>query len=75
MILTTEQAADELDVTPGAVRMMVLRGDLSPIVRGARPMRFHLLDVLALGERRLTSRERARLDRLSRVLDMHASAM
>ena len=65
MILTTSEAAEELRVTPFAVRKMVERGELVPVLTGASPLRFHLLDVMDAQERRLSEGERATLDTLA----------
>ena len=65
MILTTSEAAEELRVTPFAVRKMVERGELVPVLTGSSPLRFHLLDVMDAQERRLSEGERATLDTLA----------
>ena len=38
MILTTSEAAEELRVTPFAVRKMVERGELVPVLTGSSPL-------------------------------------
>ena len=68
MILTTEEAAEELRVTPAAIRKMVERGELVPIVPGARPLKFDLLAVAEAQYRRITASERATLDALAERL-------
>lgn len=68
MILTTSEAAEELRVTPFAVRKMVERGELVPVLVGSSPLRFHLLDVMDAQERRLSEDERAMLDTLAERL-------
>ena len=65
MILTTSEAAGELRVTPFAVRKMVERGELVPVIPGARPLRFHLLDVADAQARRVTRREAESLDAIA----------
>lgn len=64
MILTTSEAAEELGVTPFAVRKMVERGLLRPAVPGARPLRFCLLDVAEAQVARRDGSYLARHDRL-----------
>lgn len=61
MILTTEQAADELGVSPARVRQLVMAGDLEPFKRGAKPLRFRLDDVIDCEARRRTRAEQDRL--------------
>lgn len=68
MILTTAEAAEMLRISEGGVRMLVLRGTLRPAVPGARPLRFHLLDVAEAQALRYSASERARLDSAAAVL-------
>ena len=68
MILTTTEVAAELGVTPFAVRKMVERGDLAPLVPGARPLRFSVRTVADAQVRRMRAGEHARLDELARML-------
>lgn len=65
MILTTEEAADMLGVSPDAVRKLVERGRLVPLVPGARPLRFALLDVADVQVARMTDAAVVRLDDLA----------
>ena len=69
MTLTIGQAAHHLDVSESTLRNWVLRGQLEPIRRGAKPLRFHESDVLACAEQRMTDAQHRRLDALwARVL-------
>lgn len=45
-IVTTEQAAALVGVEPATVRSWVVRGHLTPLRRGARPLRFREQDVI-----------------------------
>lgn len=45
MTLTTEEAAEIAGVDPAVLRKWVLRGDLEPVRRGAKPLRFRYDDV------------------------------
>lgn len=65
MILTTREAAEELRVTPFAVRKMVEREELTPIAPNAKPLRFTLLDVADAQARRVSEAESSRLDDLA----------
>lgn len=64
MILTTNEAASELGVTPFAIRKMVERRELAPAVPGARPLRFRLVDVWEAQARRVKPADSDRLDTL-----------
>lgn len=68
VILTTTEVAQELGVAPDAVRKLVQRGVLRPLVPGARPLRFALLDVAEVQARRMSEADRARLDALAELL-------
>ncbi len=60
MTLTTDEAAEVAEVDPSVIRKWVLRGDLEPVRRGARPLRFHYDEVARVQREK---RSRAWLDR------------
>ena len=66
LTVTTNEAAAILGLKTGAaVRMLVLRGDLQPLVRGVRPLTFHETDVIELELARRTTEERDQVARLA----------
>lgn len=60
MTVTTEEAADIAGVDPAVIRKWVLRGDLEPVRRGARPLRFHYDDVARVQREKRSKGWRAR---------------
>jgi excisionase family DNA binding protein len=67
--LTTAEAAALLGISTATVRMLVHRGKLTPVRRGARPLRFHAADVWDLQVARLTAAELADRARLWAEVD------
>lgn len=65
MIVTTSEAAGILGVTESGVRMLVLRGDLEPISRGARPLTFWTETVVELEYRRRPKAQKRRVQELA----------
>lgn len=45
MTVTTDEAAEIAGIDPAVIRKWVMRGDLEPVRRGARPLRFDYDDV------------------------------
>lgn len=68
MILTTEEAAKRVGVTPRLILSWVERGKLSPVMPGARPLRFHDYDVIEARHSVTSAQRHAELDRLSAIL-------
>ena len=68
MILTTEEAAKRVGVTVRLIQSWVERGHLSPVMPGAKPMRFRESDVIEARYATTSKRRHAELDELSAVL-------
>lgn len=66
LVVTLDEAAEQLDVSPSTIRTWVLRGHLEPLVRGARPLRFRASAVWACAEARRSQAERNRIATLAR---------
>jgi len=45
MTVTTDEAAEIAGIDPALIRKWVMRGDLEPMRRGAKPLRFRYDDV------------------------------
>lgn len=45
MIVSTDEAAEMACVDPAVIRKWVMRGDLEPLRRGAKPLMFYYDDV------------------------------
>ncbi len=54
MTVTTDEAAEIAGVSIAQIRKWVLAGDLEPVRRGARPLRFHYEDVARVQRTRRT---------------------
>ena len=46
MIVTTDEAVELTGISAGTLRQWVMRGDLEPLRRGAKPLRFRYDDVV-----------------------------
>lgn len=58
MIVSSDEAAVLLGITTTGVRRLVMRGQLTPLTPGARPLEFVEDDVIGLQVRRRTRAER-----------------
>lgn len=61
MKLTSSEAAAILGIGASGLRMLVKRGQLTPIRAGAHPLEFHAVDVFDLQVARRTQREHAEI--------------
>lgn len=68
MILTTEEAAKRVDVSPAVIRKWVERGLLAPVMLGAKPSRFREPDVIEAKFATTSKKRHAELDRLSALI-------
>ena len=60
MTVTTDEAAELAGIDPSVIRKWVLRGDLEPVRRGAKPLRFHYEDVCRVQREKRSKAWRAR---------------
>jgi predicted site-specific integrase-resolvase len=60
MSVTIDEAADFAGVSVALLRKWVLAGDLEPVRRGARPLRFHYDDVARVQASKRTKAWRTR---------------
>jgi excisionase family DNA binding protein len=65
MTLTTDEAAERIGVKPATIRQWVVRGELEPVRRGAKPLRFHEADVVETQLRLRPDTWRRRMDGLA----------
>lgn len=66
LLVTTSEAASILGISDAGVRMLVMRGDLDPLDRSARPMHFWEADVVELEHARRSRARRTEVARLAR---------
>lgn len=55
MTVTTNEAAAIAGVDPATIRQWVMRGDLEPVRRGAKPLRFAYHDVARVQQEKRTA--------------------
>lgn len=67
--MTTREAGQALGIGGSGVRMLVQRGDLHPVRRGARPLRFNQAEVWRLQSARRSVTERAAIQALHAEAD------
>lgn len=65
MIVTTDEAAEIAGVPAATIRKWVMRGDLEPLRRGAKPLRFSYADVAAVQASKRSKAWRARHEAMS----------
>jgi len=63
--VTTEEAAHLAGVSPAVIRQWVVRGDLEPVRRGAKPLRFHYDDVARVQQAKRSKAWRRRHEAMS----------
>ena len=66
LLVTTSEAASILGISDAGVRMLVMRGDLRPLDRSARPMHFWEREVVDLEHARRPKSRRVEVSRLAR---------
>ena len=64
-VVTTEEAATLVGVTPATIRQWVARGHLRPLRAGASPLRFREQEVIDCHAERTSKRWRTEVDRLA----------
>lgn len=70
LVLTTEEAAEQVGVSPVTVRRWVMKGWLHPLRRGAKPLHFDLIAVARCHADHQSEAERQRNDtRWRQVVD------
>lgn len=72
MTVTTDEAAEIAGVDPAVIRKWVMRGDLEPVRRGARPLRFEYDDIARVQAEKRSKGWRSRHE--TAVLEWMASA-
>lgn len=65
LVVTTDEAAAIAGVRPGTIRLWVMRGRLTPLRRGAKPLRFIAADVWTAVDQARSEQQRDRLDTLA----------
>lgn len=77
MTVTTDEAAELAGVDPSVIRKWVLRGDLKPVRRGAKPLRFDYDDVARVQREKRSKAWRARHEKARKawVADTSAADM
>lgn len=74
IVMTTAEAAQHVGVSPVTVRHWVLRGYLTPVRPGAKPLLFREQEVLDCHAERMPQAWRDRVDRLAEQWDVASEA-